>query len=148
MPAEHKRDDGRPPPLHTVPYPFVPVYDVTRPETLDGLADKWLPEFRAHATRRDAVTMVVGNKTDLTTERVVAAEAGAAFARAQGCLYREVSAKADAGGVHDGVYDALMWGMVSTILDAPGLLNAAPPNDTGTRVRVRDGGSRGRSGCC
>jgi hypothetical protein len=42
--------------------------------------------------------------------RAVSPDQGAAFAREHGCLYKETSAKMDKGGVHEGVYDALVWG--------------------------------------
>lgn len=93
------------------------VYDVTRRETLDSLQNYWLEEVAKYGTHPEAVKMVIGNKTDLTRE--VAPEEGAAFARANDCLYNETSAKSDAG-----VYDAFVWGVVATILDTPVLVNS------------------------
>eukprot|EP00879_Flechtneria_rotunda_P003156 GHRR01003378.1.p1 GENE.GHRR01003378.1~~GHRR01003378.1.p1 ORF type:complete len:148 (+),score=24.43 GHRR01003378.1:167-610(+) len=43
------------------------VYDVTRPETLQSLNDKWMKDFEEYATYKDAVQMVVGNKVDLVS---------------------------------------------------------------------------------
>lgn len=84
--------------------------------------------------------------------RAVSAEDGAAFARAHGCLYRETSAKTDCGGVDEGVYDALVWGMVATILDTPGLAGRGSRHineqgvDLGSRRRQ---GHRGPlASCC
>lgn len=49
--------------MPTLP-PAAAVYDVTRPETLDSLATKWMDDFRAYGNA-DAVQLVVGNKIDL-----------------------------------------------------------------------------------
>lgn len=43
------------------------VYDVTRRETFDSLADVWLREVDMYSTVEDAVKMVVANKTDLVS---------------------------------------------------------------------------------
>lgn len=100
------------------------VYDVTRADSLQHLRDKWMEDYKQYHTVEDAVQMVVGNKVDLGESlREVSPEEGAAFAREHGCLYKETSAKTDSGGTDAGVYDALVWGMVCTILDMrPSLL--------------------------
>ncbi len=41
------------------------VYDVTRRDTLDAIAQHWLPEVSRYCTFPDAVKMVVGNKIDM-----------------------------------------------------------------------------------
>lgn len=41
------------------------VYDVTRRETFESLADIWLREVDMYSTVEEAVKMVVANKTDL-----------------------------------------------------------------------------------
>lgn len=84
--------------------------------------------------------------------RAVSAEEGAAFARAHGCLYRETSAKTDCGGVDEGVYDALVWGMVATILDTPGLAGSGSRHINGQGVEIgsrrRQGHRSPLAGCC
>lgn len=45
------------------------MYDVMRPETLRAIVDFWLPEFDRHATHRDAVKMIVGNKIDMVRQK-------------------------------------------------------------------------------
>ncbi|KAF8061922.1 YPTV3 [Scenedesmus sp. PABB004] len=125
------------------------VYDVTRPETLESIGSKWLPDFQAYGTRPDAVQMLVANKIDLGGARAVSSEDGAAFARGRGLLFKETSAKTDCGGVDEGVYDALVWGMVATILDTPGL--AGPGSRGGPealRLQEARAASQRRSGCC
>ncbi|WIA38488.1 hypothetical protein OEZ86_001810 [Tetradesmus obliquus] len=126
------------------------VFDVTRRETLDSLGSKWMDDFRQYGTHPEAVQMVVGNKVDLGEEaRVVSSDQGAAFARAHGCLYKETSAKEDCGGVEEGVYDALVWGMVATILDTPGLVGRNSRRGN-RQLDLGAGGSSGgrRGGCC
>jgi hypothetical protein len=84
--------------------------------------------------------------------RQVSPEEGAAFARRHGCMYRETSAKTDSGGVHEGVYDALVWGMVCTILDTPGLVGVRGGGGGGAEVDLSGEGRRRRGGplgaCC
>jgi Ras-related protein Rab-18 len=79
----------------------------------------------------------------------VSSDQGAAFARAHGCLYKETSAKEDCGGVEEGVYDALVWGMVATILDTPGLVGRRSRRGNG-QLDLGGGSSGGgrRGGCC
>ncbi|GBF95679.1 hypothetical protein Rsub_08661 [Raphidocelis subcapitata] len=126
------------------------VYDVTRAESLTHLRDKWMEDYKSYATVEDAVQMVVGNKVDLGDRmRAVSAEEGAAFAREHGCLYKETSAKTDSGGTDAGVYDALIWGLVCTMLDQrPGLVQEAAAA-TGVRVEGRRRRQRGGAmSCC
>ena len=65
-------------------------------------------------------------------------------------MYKETSAKTDTGGVDEGVYDALVWGLVCTIIDTPGL---ARGREAGGVVGVgRDEGRQRQRGgvlpCC
>lgn len=80
----------------------------------------------------------------------MSAKEGVDFARQHGCLYKETSAKADTGGVDEGVYDALVWGMVCTILDTPGLTRGNDTAEGGAAVDLEH--SRRESlilpGCC
>jgi small GTP-binding protein len=73
------------------------MFDVTRPETMDELW-RWKKEADKHL--RDAVTLVVGNKTDLTSERQVNPDDGATFAKRFLADYLETSVK-----LNDGVED-------------------------------------------
>jgi hypothetical protein len=81
--------------------------------------------------------------------RVVSSDQGVAFAREHGCLYKETSAKEDCGGVEEGVYDALVWGMVATILDTPGLVGRGSRRGN-RQLDLGAGSSSGgrRGGCC
>lgn len=125
------------------------VYDVTNPASLENLGGRWMQDFKQYG-RPDAIQMVVGNKIDLgEAVRAVSPDQGAAFARDHGCLYKETSAKTDKGGVDEGVYDALVWGMVCTILDTPGLAShgaGGGGQSLELAERRRHGGVR--PGCC
>ena len=67
------------------------VYDITRRETFNHLAT-WLEDARQHASS-DMIIMLIGNKSDLAGNRVVSTEEGQKFAKENGLMFMEVSAK-------------------------------------------------------
>eukprot|EP00249_Psilotum_nudum_P007026 c20256_g1_i2 orf=362-1003(-) len=67
------------------------VYDITRRETFNHLAS-WLEDARQHATA-NMVIMLIGNKCDLAHRRAVSTEEGAQFAKENGLIFMEASAK-------------------------------------------------------
>ena len=67
------------------------MYDVTRRETFDNLST-WLQDCRAHANPNMVITLV-GNKADISHRRAVSTEEGEMFARENGLLFVEASAK-------------------------------------------------------
>jgi len=67
------------------------VYDITRRETFNHLAT-WLEEVKEHGNS-NMIIMLVGNKSDLTKKRVVSTEEGEKFAKENGLMFMEVSAK-------------------------------------------------------
>ncbi|KAL3839711.1 hypothetical protein ACJIZ3_024302 [Penstemon smallii] len=69
------------------------VYDVTRRDTFANISDIWAKELELYSTNQDCVKMLVGNKVDRESERVVSREEGMALAEELGCLYLECSAK-------------------------------------------------------
>ncbi|KAL3825845.1 hypothetical protein ACJIZ3_021874 [Penstemon smallii] len=69
------------------------VYDVTRRDTFTNLSDVWAKELELYSTNQDCVKMLVGNKVDRESERVVSREEGMALAKELGCIYLECSAK-------------------------------------------------------
>nr|KAJ0200904.1 hypothetical protein LSAT_V11C600335490 [Lactuca sativa] len=69
------------------------VYDVTRRETFTNLSDIWAKEIDMHSTNQDCIKMLVGNKVDKESDRVVTKKEGIEFAREYGCLFIECSAK-------------------------------------------------------
>lgn len=69
------------------------VYDITREETFQSLK-RWLEEARRNANE-NMVIMLIGNKSDLQHKRQVSKERGEAFARENGLIFMETSAKTD-----------------------------------------------------
>ncbi|XP_058745572.1 ras-related protein RABB1c-like [Vicia villosa] len=67
------------------------VYDITRRETFDHLAT-WLEDARQHASS-SMIIMLIGNKCDLSKKRAVSTEEGEKFAKENGLIFMEVSAK-------------------------------------------------------
>ncbi|CAK7346863.1 unnamed protein product [Dovyalis caffra] len=72
---------------------IIMVYDVTRRETFTNLSEIWAKEIDLYSTNQDCIKMLVGNKVDKESERVVAKKEGIDFAREYGCLFLECSAK-------------------------------------------------------
>ncbi|GAB2272276.1 Ras- protein RABC2a [Dionaea muscipula] len=68
------------------------VYDVTRRETFTNLSDVWAKEVDLYSTDQDCVKMLVGNKVDRDSERVVSKQEGIALAEELGSLFLECSA--------------------------------------------------------
>ena len=54
------------------------LYDITKPQTFENL-DKWIRELKEHADPCVCI-MIVGNKTDLKTQRIVSTEEGRTLA--------------------------------------------------------------------
>ncbi|MBA0555761.1 hypothetical protein Golob_025918 [Gossypium lobatum] len=71
----------------------ITVYDVTRRDTFTDLSDVWAKEIDLYSTNQDCIKMLVGNKVDKESERVVSKKEGIDFAREYGCLFIECSAK-------------------------------------------------------
>mmetsp|Transcript_5113 Transcript_5113/g.9622 ORF Transcript_5113/g.9622 Transcript_5113/m.9622 type:complete len:151 (-) Transcript_5113:314-766(-) len=67
------------------------VYDVTDQESFDNVK-QWLQEIDRYAAE-EVNTLLVGNKSDLTTKRVVTYEAAKEYAETVGMEFLETSAK-------------------------------------------------------
>lgn len=67
------------------------VYDITRRETFDHLST-WLDDARQHSSS-NMVIMLIGNKSDIESRRDVSKEEGEAFAKENGLIFMETSAK-------------------------------------------------------
>ncbi|MBA0841934.1 hypothetical protein Goarm_001786, partial [Gossypium armourianum] len=94
----------------------VMVYDVTRRETFTNLSEVWAKEFELYSTNQDCIKMLVGNKVDKESQRVVTKKEGIEFARENGCLFIECSAK-----THVNVQQCFDE-LVLKIVDTPSLL--------------------------
>ncbi|XP_050920226.1 ras-related protein RABB1c-like [Lathyrus oleraceus] len=67
------------------------VYDITRRETFHHIAG-WLEDLKRHANS-NMIFMLIGNKADLSKKRAVSTEEGEKFAKENGLMFMEVSAK-------------------------------------------------------
>lgn len=69
------------------------VYDTTRRDTFTHV-NEWLKEVNQYVDQeKDKTIILVGNKCDLIEERQVSTEEGAAYAKSNGLLFLETSAK-------------------------------------------------------
>lgn len=78
-------------PLYYMAVGALLVYDITRRETFNHLAS-WLEDARQHANANMTI-MLVGNKCDLSHRRAVSFEEGEQFAKENGLIFMEASAK-------------------------------------------------------
>ena len=67
------------------------VYDITRRETFTHVT-KWLDDVRTNSSKNVTV-ILIGNKKDLEDKRQVPYEEGEAFAKENGLMFLETSAK-------------------------------------------------------
>ncbi|XP_027902743.1 ras-related protein RABC1-like [Vigna unguiculata] len=72
---------------------IIMVYDVTRRETFTNLSEIWSKEIELYSTNSECIKMLVGNKVDKESDRVVTKKEAVDFARECGCLFIECSAK-------------------------------------------------------
>eukprot|EP01112_Ceratiomyxa_fruticulosa_P011785 TRINITY_DN322_c0_g1_i2.p1 TRINITY_DN322_c0_g1~~TRINITY_DN322_c0_g1_i2.p1 ORF type:complete len:216 (+),score=24.39 TRINITY_DN322_c0_g1_i2:87-734(+) len=79
------------------------VYDITRRDSF-GYIEGWLEEIYAHS-HPEIVVILVGNKCDLISRRVVQREEGAQFAKDRNLMFLECSAK-DATNVDNAYLEA------------------------------------------
>lgn len=98
------------------------VYDVTRRDSFDNL-QHWLKEVKLYSPNNGegVVKLLVGNKIDLLEKRVVSREIAENWARSQGMLFLEASAKTKMG-----IRQCFME-VVQKIMDDPDLLNNTAP---------------------
>lgn len=115
------------------------VFDVSRRETFESLADIWMKEVDMYGTVEDSVKMVVANKTDLSESREVTREEAVDFARSHGCLYVETSAKGNIA------VDQAFEELVLKVLETPSLLSGTT-SQIGLKQQPRS--SHHRSSCC
>mmetsp|Transcript_11600 Transcript_11600/g.11622 ORF Transcript_11600/g.11622 Transcript_11600/m.11622 type:complete len:215 (-) Transcript_11600:161-805(-) len=129
------------------------VYDITRRETFNHLT-RWLEEAKQNSTS-SMIFMLVGNKCDQESRRVVSYKEGEAFAKAHGMLFMETSAKACINvdesflGTAQGVYDAILSGSINTNDETQGVKLGM----VGDRADLRQLSSANlahptRTGCC
>jgi len=107
------------------------VYDISSKESFESVENVWQKEVDMYSTIPDAIKIVVGNKVDKENERKVKKEDAIAFARRNGCLFLECSAKTRVSVKE--IFDELLQAIVET----PSLLKDGPSgNSKGARGGV------------
>ncbi|CAI8606698.1 unnamed protein product [Vicia faba] len=115
------------------------VYDVTDEESFNNVK-QWLSEIDRYAS--DNVNkLLVGNKSDLTANRVVSYDTAKEFADQIGIPFMETSAK-DATNV-EGAFMAMAAAIKDRMASQPSANNARPPT---VQIRGQPVGQKG--GCC
>ncbi|CAG9311761.1 unnamed protein product [Blepharisma stoltei] len=71
------------------------VYDITKQDSFKNVAE-WLGEARTYG-HPNMVTMLIGNKIDISEERAISIEDGKTFAKENDLLFTEASAKTGEG---------------------------------------------------
>ena len=117
------------------------VYDITRRETFDALAEVWSKEVDMYSTVDDCVKIVIGNKVDKAKgereEGWVTREEGETFARESGSLFLECSAKTKVS-----VREAFEE-LVKGVMENPSLME-----ETANKDGVKLGAFRAQKGPC
>jgi Ras-related protein Rab-2A len=96
------------------------VYDITRRETFNHLT-RWLEEARQNSNSNMAI-MLIGNKSDLEHRRAVSFKEGEQFAKENGLIFLETSAKTAAnvedvrGAWHVSCVDCARWSFLTRFL--------------------------------
>ena len=90
------------------------VYDITNKETFNSL-DFWVKSVEQFLGK-EPIFGIVGNKTDLFEKQVVEREKGEKFAKENGALFLETSAKDDAKGFRKFVHE-----LIEEFLDKKGI---------------------------
>eukprot|EP00300_Choanocystis_sp_HF-7_P034209 c46805_g1_i1.p1 GENE.c46805_g1_i1~~c46805_g1_i1.p1 ORF type:complete len:225 (+),score=63.04 c46805_g1_i1:49-675(+) len=124
------------------------VYDITRRETFNHLTT-WLDDARQHSNS-NMIIMLIGNKCDLEQRRAVQYEEGEQFAKENGLIFMETSAKT-AHNVEEAFIQTAQ-NIYSKI--EKGVLDVSNEGKYGVRLgtdnkpKPQDSPSAGGGGCC
>ena len=118
------------------------VFDINERETFAHLS-QWLEELHLYTTTQHASKLLVGNKIDLA-QRQVSQEEAREFARKQGMMYIEASAK-----TRQGIRQSFEE-VVQKILDTPQMLDMAGGSGSfgGLQPQILDDKSGSTCGYC
>jgi len=128
------------------------VYDITRRDTFKHLS-RWLEEARQHS-QSDMVIMLIGNKNDLEHRRAVSTEEGEAFARANGLIFMETSAKTAFNveqafiNTAEKIHQNILSGAIDVSNESHGIKVGMAGNNQGVGLGDKKGNARSTSGCC
>jgi len=127
------------------------VYDITRRDTFYNLS-KWLDEVRSHATPNLAV-LLIGNKSDEETLRQVSYFEGEKFAKDNGLMFLETSAKT-ASNVEEAflrlsnvIYEKIQKGTIDPANENSGV-KVGGEGGSGKKLSSKDKAITKEGGCC
>lgn len=118
------------------------VYDITNPDTFDDIS-RWLEELLS-LSNPNAFLLLVGNKSDLESDRKVGAQQGRDYAATNKMEFLEASASSGANveeafsRLAHGIVQRILSGQITTTLSAPIASNWTPTKEP----------SQKKSGCC
>ncbi|XP_076894556.1 ras-related protein RABD2c-like [Bidens hawaiensis] len=118
---------------------IIVVYDVTDQESFNNVK-QWLSEIDRYASE-NVNKLLVGNKCDLTSQKVVSYETGKAFADEIGIPFLETSAKSSTNV--EEAFMAMTAEIKNRMASQPAMTNAKPPT-----VQIRGQPVNQKSGCC
>ncbi|KMZ61684.1 Ras-related protein RABC2a [Zostera marina] len=120
------------------------VYDVTRRETFTNLCDIWAKEIELYCSNQNCIKMLVGNKVDKESERMVTMEEGYSLAKQIGCLFLECSA------ITRENVEKCFGELATKIMDVPSLLveGSSVVKRNNLRQKVESNANSGGGGCC
>jgi len=127
------------------------VYDITRRETFNHLTN-WLEDAKTHANQNMTI-ILVGNKSDLDHRRTVTYEEGEKFAKDNGLIFLETSAKT-AANVEEAfintakkIYEKIQKGIFDVTNEAYGI-KIGPMPAGGGGGKEQGGEEPTKSGAC
>jgi len=129
------------------------VYDITRRETFNHLT-AWLDDARQHSNSNMTI-MLIGNKSDLEHKRAVSTEEGRQFAKENGLIFIETSAKT-AANVEEAfietaraIYEKIQQGVFDVTNETYGIkLGPMQSNTTNPSQKGKEGAPHEQSSCC
>ena len=123
------------------------VYDITRKDTFIHVT-KWLEEVRNNSSKTITV-ILIGNKKDLEDKRQVSYEEGEAFAKENGLMFLETSAKTAYNVVESFNLSAqcILNNIQKNGVD-PNINSNIKINDNPTNSGGLNGPNNQKSGCC
>ena len=124
------------------------IYDITKQQTFEHIS-RWLEELRNHADN-NIIVMLVGNKTDLESRRVVETEDAKEYAEKEGLFFLETSAL-EASNVEN-AFQKVLEEIYAIVSMKTLIANQEKSTSTsllgGTKIPVNQESGTTKKGCC
>ena len=99
------------------------VYDITNIKSFESLSERWMAQLNDHSNSDDLAKLLVGNKSDLESNREVTTDKAISFCQEYGMEFLETSAKSGTNVLP--AFEKLGWkakvslneGMIDFLLD-------------------------------